>query len=348
MSETPSPPPNPEPIVQPQTDGASAKSPIAGFGLRTLAFCIDGLLLAFLGGVLGFVFIDFFVGLGEWGRLIGFAIALAYFGLLNSRIGRGRTLGKRIAGIRVVDRNGSLISPGKSALRYTLLSLPFLFNGLVLPAELAVGPILAATTIIVFGGFFGLFYLHVFNKQTRQLWHDLACGTFVVREKAANIPIGLKVWKGHFIAMGAIAAVFTALAFSLGHFLKSKGINLDEAMALYKELNKAEFIKAAGVYDKVTTHVSNKQPASTIRHLDITAFANRPMDDYDSYAIDVVALAFSTDSPILDRDLIRVSVGHRFNILIAHGNVQRTFQKTPEQWRAILQQRSSKKEALEI
>jgi hypothetical protein len=41
-------------------------------------------------------FFQQFVELGGWGRAIGFPIAAIYFVILNSRIGGGQTIGKRI------------------------------------------------------------------------------------------------------------------------------------------------------------------------------------------------------------------------------------------------------------
>jgi uncharacterized RDD family membrane protein YckC len=87
-------------------DCAAAKAVISGFWRRLLAFIFDGVLLGLVGVILGLLLFDSLARLGGWGRLIGFCHALVYFGVLNSAIGGGQTIGKRIMKIQVVDRTG--------------------------------------------------------------------------------------------------------------------------------------------------------------------------------------------------------------------------------------------------
>src|SRR5690348_14117245 len=80
---------------------AEQRPPIAGFWRRLAAFVVDALILGVPAMLLGFAMFDWAASLGQAGRLIGFVVALLYFGLLNSRLGGGQTLGKRLLGIRV-------------------------------------------------------------------------------------------------------------------------------------------------------------------------------------------------------------------------------------------------------
>lgn len=54
------------------------------------------------GTLIALPFFEFFSRLGAWGRLVGFRLAVPYFVLLNSRIGKGQTLGKRAMHLQVV------------------------------------------------------------------------------------------------------------------------------------------------------------------------------------------------------------------------------------------------------
>ena len=54
-------------------------------------------------------FFDTFSRLGSWGPLVGFCLALPYFAILDSAIGNGQTVGKRLMHIQGIDENGNTI-----------------------------------------------------------------------------------------------------------------------------------------------------------------------------------------------------------------------------------------------
>ena len=57
---------------------------IAGFWRRLAAFLIDGIILSVPTMLVGLAFFQWAVSLGQAGRLVGFIVALLYFGVLNS------------------------------------------------------------------------------------------------------------------------------------------------------------------------------------------------------------------------------------------------------------------------
>lgn len=101
---------------------------IAGLGDRLIAVIVDGIIIAvFMVIVVGLTAVLVPGGMGEkspaWvGALLG-AVYLAspwiYFTLLEG-LGGGRTLGKRLVGIRVVKLGGEPISFGQAAIRNLL------------------------------------------------------------------------------------------------------------------------------------------------------------------------------------------------------------------------------------
>ncbi len=322
-----------------QSSNTNAR-PIAGFWPRSFAFLIDGLLLAILGSILGFIFIDFFISLGEWGRLFGFVIALTYFGLLNSTLGSGQTLGKRLMSIKVVDAGNQQISLSRSLVRYSILACPYFLNGLVLPAKYNNFTIQILISLVLFGGGLCILYLYVFNSKTRQSLHDLFCGTYVVRSKV-DVPVtSTPFWKGHFVALGTLAALAILLIGYLGKFVRNLGLDLTEVVELYQTLESHESIKIVGVHDKVTRSYSNSTGKNVIRHLDITAFSPYRIEKLDRYALEVARIAFANESKIFERDIIIITVGYRFNIGIANGSRTRSFRYTPEQWREFIRSKS--------
>ena len=83
-----------------------------------IALAVDSILLCVVGYALALVFGDQFAQMGNhmdtWGHLVGFAVVLIYFGVLNSHIGKGKTLGKRLMRIRVVGENGRYLTLSRS------------------------------------------------------------------------------------------------------------------------------------------------------------------------------------------------------------------------------------------
>src|SRR5262249_54357297 len=80
----------------------------------------------------------------------------------NSAIGGGQTLGKRVMRVRVVDRSGQPISPGRSFLRYTVLGAPYFVNHLLIPPSVMMSPIGLLIGFILFGcGGAILFFFHL-------------------------------------------------------------------------------------------------------------------------------------------------------------------------------------------
>lgn len=188
---------------------------ITGFWRRIGALFIDGLILGLVGFLLGLALEDYFVQIGGWGRLIGFSVALIYFGVLNSSINNGQTVGKALLKINVVDSNNQYISVPKSFLRYCILGTPFYLNNARFTEDLLTSPFMYLLSLIVFGGLLSIAYLYVFNRQTRQSLHDVIIGTYVTN-KDSSAGIIEPIWKPHFAIIAclfiaaAIAPYFTA------------------------------------------------------------------------------------------------------------------------------------------
>ena len=84
-----------------------------------------------------------FERLGERAVFVGLAISMAYTGILQSRFGGGRTLGKKLLGLRVVRLDGSLMSLDRSLVRYALMGL-LVYQGAVAYALVGLLPFLGS------------------------------------------------------------------------------------------------------------------------------------------------------------------------------------------------------------
>lgn len=177
---------------------------------RTFAFVIDSLLLGVTGLVVGAILSKQFAALGPWGRLLGFAIAVTYFGVTQSRIGGGQSPGMRILGLKLIHRDGSLLEPWPAMGRAALFCVAYFLSSL--PAYLSGGNpwITGLVSMPLFAVYFSIAYLLVFNRKTHQSLHDLVVGAHVV--KADNGPLALPagpVWRGHAIIASASIVVMT-------------------------------------------------------------------------------------------------------------------------------------------
>ena len=103
---------------------AAAESDHFPFWRRIFAFQIDALVLESTAQAIGLVLGPWLAELGAWGRLLGGAMALCYFGIGYSRLFRGATLGKRLLGIEVRRLDGGYLSIPAAMARALVFVLP--------------------------------------------------------------------------------------------------------------------------------------------------------------------------------------------------------------------------------
>ncbi|MFC3158930.1 RDD family protein [Chryseobacterium arachidis] len=178
---------------------------LSKFWTRILAMLIDSLILGVFGFLLGLIFNTFFISIGETAKLIGWVISLIYFSVLNSKINKGQTFGKKIMNIQVVDIQGNFISLKNSFIRAFILTTPFFLNGLKIKGVSTFSPITIVQGIIIFTVGLGIIIFYIFNKQTRQSVHDIAVKTYVVKEhRERGMNLVPKVIKLPYYITGAI------------------------------------------------------------------------------------------------------------------------------------------------
>ncbi len=275
---------------------------------------IDGFILGMLGHILGIFFENFFVDIGVLGRLIGFAIALAYFSVLNSSIASGQTVGKRIFNIRVVDRFNQPIAFPRSVLRYFVLATPFLFNGAELPDSLLFSFASYLLSLIIFGGLFSVLYLYIFNRKTRQSLHDLAAGTYVTNARADFEPPE-NIWKFHIYVVGffCIAAVMVpVLTGSLAEQKPFAGL-LDARTAILKNFDAT----SASVSCGTTTFTSNTSGTQTTTYVNANISLRQKKISDEKLARSIAQIIAKTYPESLKKDLILIKLIYGFDIGIA-------------------------------
>lgn len=288
---------------------------IAGFWRRLGAFAIDLVLLGIAGLILGTLLFDTFARMGVYAKLIGFAIALAYFGICNSRIGGGQTLGKRWLGVRVVDAHDQLLSLPRSLLRYVVLGVPFFANGLPLDPKLAMSsPLGYLLALVVFGGMFAIVYLYIFNRRTRQSLHDLAVGSYVERFDRAAQPVPFPImWRGHLVVVAVLAVIALSAPAVASRFAQTR--TFAGILPLYQTLSTQPHVMTA----QVVRGWSSINGGNTTHYLQSSLRLDAPMTEDGGMARHIAQLMAKADPDIANEDVVVVTLVYGYDLGIASG-----------------------------
>ena len=309
---------------------------ISGFWQRIGALVIDMLFLGVSGYGAGLFFEEQFVALGDWGRLFGFFVALLYFGIFNSKLCRGQTIGKILLDIRVVDGKNQTIGLLRSFARYSILGVPFFLNDASFTRSPETTFWTYLLSLITFGGLLSATYLYVFNRATRQSLHDLATGTYVVNEACERRPIEA-FWQPHFRVVLLLllgAALFPAvLSMALGG-MDLGATALDEGQAEEVQTSRAALLShplVDDVFISAVTHTiaSPSSEAGAVTYL--VAQANVEKDKVpDAELAEQLAQILADSYPNAQKfDFIDVVLTYGYDIGIASSGISQSHQFYP-------------------
>lgn len=316
-------------------------TPIAGFWRRVAAFALDGLALGLIGMGLGAVASDALVGLGPRGRLLGFLIALAYFGVFNSRLGWGQSLGKRLLQIKVVDAQGAELPLGRAVLRYLPVGAVWFLSNAQLPDALLFSAWAAVLGLAIFGLGACLLYLFVFNRRSRQALHDVLSGSFVVRAAwQGPLPAALtaplpRLHRGVcalLLVLGAVGPLVSQ------HWLQKDGAATFAPLAqILRAVNALPWVQSSAVNQGVSYTHSSKDGGSskTVRHLSISAISRDAHIDRAERLQELARLALAAHPEAAALDAIQISVAHGYDIGIASSWRYQHQALSPADWAAL-------------
>lgn len=313
---------DPQPVVEVSPQTCS----VGGFWRRFLAFAVDGLILGIVGWSIGAFFFDTLSQLGPWGKLVGFLVAVPYFAVMESSVGGGQSIGKRLLGLRVVDSNGNMISFERSFARYFVFSVPFFLNKLELPITRTPWIIIALLGVIVFGVGGVTFYLLIFNRNTRQGLHDLAVGSYVVKGSDAG-PVKIRpLWKPHLAVAGALLALSVIVGIT-GHLMTKWGF-FPELLQNLQLVEQMDGVQQGGAVVSWTYKLNGVKTKS----LDITVVWSKATWNPAIIADQVARLILLNDPNAKDYDQLQIVVARTYDIGIASSWVSRPFYGTPAAW----------------
>lgn len=303
---------------------------------RILAFVLDSALLAAAGEALGLSFFDFFVRIGSWARLVGFAIATGYYAALSSRIGSGQTAGMRILGMAVVDRDGRPLSFARALVRTLVLVSPYFLSGALYLQPLSFPSFGARYGAACLGALLclwevALVYLLCFNGRTRQSLHDLAAGSFVVQAGGSGRISRPPFWTGHAWILGGIGAGLilctSGAAWIAEHAAESRLYDAERAVESIDQVRHATVAEG----HSLTLGIAD---AESIDFCRIVAYWRVKPADFQQAAYQVAHVALAADPSILNRDVLSVTVIYGFDLGIASGSVRSEFSQPPGLWQS--------------
>jgi uncharacterized RDD family membrane protein YckC len=317
--------PPPSSIVLPPS------SVIGGFWKRLLAFLVDSLLLGIVGTIIGAVFFNTLVAMGPWVRLVGFCIALCYFGSFDSSEGNGRTIGKRILRLKVVNAQGGMLSPAQAVLRFVVFGVPFFLNGLSLPISRTPWVVSTFINIVVLGGGATNLYLLIFNRPMRQGLHDLSVRSYVVTTESEGSIVAELFWKTHW-------AIIAALVVSLGVGESLIGPRLLNKVRISQLMADATMVERIdGVQSAEITSMSSFGNNASGKFLSINIHCTGEPGDEERVADQVAKLILQNDHNIQNYLRLRIAIIRGYDLGISSRWASRTFNYSPDEWRARIQ-----------
>lgn len=301
--------------------------PIAGFWRRTGAFLIDSLVIGLVGFFLGLLLGDRFEAMGAWGRVVGFLIAVGYFGIMESRLFQGHTFGKLALDIRVVTTTGASLGVGKALFRSAVFCVPYFLNNVSLGAGYTNVVLPAIQALLVFGLGGAILYLYVFNRRTRQSVHDLLVGAVVVRSGAAIAPQLLPVWRAHF---AAVAALFVLAIGAIAYSYSMLGNSTFQPLILVQQkIGRLPGVRNASVFEGV--NFSSGGGRTT--YLAVKAMTIPEPVDEKTLARSIAETVLNTYPAAQQLDTFSVMLIRGFDIGIASSWSAKTFNASPGAWR---------------
>jgi len=307
---------------------------------RALSGGIDAAVLALVGNLLGAIFRNEFIAAGYGGRLVGLLLICAYIGGQNSVLASGRTFGKRLMRLRVVDAAGQPLSLERSLLRAFILALPLLSGGVFVAQRSPVISLLATGLLsVVSAGLAGaLLYLYIFNRGTRQSVHDWAAGSFVVDAGETRAPGNRRIWRGHQILL----ALWLLVPLTVGPVLWwfwSGGFDWQRVFRLQEKVQQSTGDARVEVLHGEFHFLTRSGGTAATRYLQVGVYFPYRVDSFEE-AADRVAAVVLKDPAASEADAIRITVSYGFDLLIASRTWSRSFVRTPEDWRQHLQQQT--------
>jgi tetratricopeptide (TPR) repeat protein/uncharacterized RDD family membrane protein YckC len=288
---------------------------------RGVAFLIDYALLIAFAALLARVFFEPLAAIGDYARVIGLALIAAYFGCFHSRLGGGRSLGKRLLRLKVVKLDDDLLSPGVAAARAIPLGIPAVLWGVSAPGG---SPQIAAAglSLIFWGIILSTLYLLIFDRGGRVL-HDFLASTRVI---SSSIPAGAvhTNWRDHWQVVALICLLAAVAPFRTS----------DEAgNEIIKAIEQVPGVRKASAFTFFTVFSSKPAAPGSTPWLEFhVQLVNAPSDP-DKIAFLLERAVFQGHEDVIGLRLVKLQIGYGPTLGIARLTKSITITTSLTQWR---------------
>jgi uncharacterized RDD family membrane protein YckC len=317
----------------PPIEGRLPGGVMGGVWRRLFAFLLDAFLLGIVGAILGAAFFDTLVRMGPLARVLGFSIALCYFGLYDSSVGNGQTIGKRFLRLKVVAAQGGRLSLEEAVLRFIIFAVPFFATGLPLPISRTPWVVSTLIGIVVFGGGAANLYLLIFNRPMRQGLHDLSVNSYVVMTESEGPIVSGPFWKPHWAIVGTLVVLLGAIPALIVPFLLRKG-TFAQMMRDATLVERIDGVQSAGVHETSVFHSGDGNSAKLLS-IDIR-WTGEPGNE-EQIADQVAKLIIQNDHSIQNYTKMRVAIIRGYDLGIGSRWASRAFVYSPDEWRLRVQ-----------
>lgn len=298
---------------------------VVGFWWRILADGLDAILLGLFGLLLAIPLQNVFYGMGENGLWIGLIITFLYTGIMQSSIGQGQSLAKKLLKIQVLSLDGSYLSLTKSFLRYSVLAFIF-YNQWIGMGIINAIPVLNNPTFETIYSIFcivlmiGTVILVAMHPLKRGL-QDLLVGSVVVRQGAFNREKldalnDQSKTRNAFIYWGVFTLVIIAGFYYATQAQKSTAAMFKELTTMSQEITKSTSFNVKTL--TVTHHFSNKAGEKESIGVNVVVFLNKKKFDDKVFRLGeiekAVQIVIKSYSKLSECNYINVKVMTGYNI----------------------------------
>jgi len=302
---------------------------------RFFAFLIDSLIIALFGKLLGLLLGDFFIELGNLGKIVGFIVVLFYFGIGNSKILNGQTVAKKLLKIRVVDKSSEAISVPKSFLRALPFAAYILLNGLPVSDSADLYPSLILGTILFSIPVLETYFIIVNNKSLQSL-HDMIAKTFVVSVKSEG-NINITNQKVFLYAGAALPILILIVTLAGSATVSNKLIYVTDMQKIISIASHELPISSISMYRNKTTTTSLNGETTLVKLIEVTA-AKINKDENDTLlAMKIAKVIFDSGFKFEDGETLSVTIIYGYDIGIASSYVSSKFNDSIENWKKASQ-----------